>query len=104
MLARSDIGNNDMRHQEAIYAIQELNPMMDQNQAKDLLEQHVFPKTYLDGKIKNKTLKVQATTMEQTAIAYQSQWRWYIFFTSMFNDLQRKNGGYATRPARHLDS
>ena len=72
VLARSDIGNNDMRHQEAIYAIQEVNPTLYQNQAKDLLEQRIFPKAYSDGEIERKTLKVQAATTERTAITYQS--------------------------------
>ena len=93
VLARSDRGNNGMRRLEAMDAIQEVNPTLYRKQAKDLLEKNVLPKAYADGKIKRKTLKVQATTTERTAITYQSQWRWYIFFTSMFNDLQRKNGG-----------
>ena len=93
VLARSDHGNNGMGRQEEIYAIQEVNPTLDQKQAKDLLERRVLPKSYADGKIKKKALKAQATTTEQTAITYQSQWRWYDFFTSMFNDLQRNNGG-----------
>ena len=57
------------------------------------MEKNVLPKAYADGKIKRKTLKVQETRTERTAITYLSQWRWYIFFTSMFNDLRRKNGG-----------
>ena len=91
VLARSDRGNNVMIRLEAMDAIQEVIPTLDQKQAKDLLEQLVLPKAYANGKIKRKTLKVQATTTELTDITYQSQWRWYSFVTSMFNNLRRKN-------------
>ena len=93
MLDRSDRGENGMSLLEAMGAIQWVNSTLDRKQAKDLLERRVLPKAYADGKIKRNTLKVQATTTERTAIMYQSQWRWYSFVTSMFNDLRRKNGG-----------
>ena len=93
MLARSDRGNNGMSRLEAMDYIQEVNPTLDRKQAKYLLERRVLPKAYTDRKVKRKTLKVQATTTERTSITYQSQWRWYSFVTSMFNDQQRNNGG-----------
>ena len=50
VLAQSDCGKNFMSRQEAIYAIQEVNPTLDWKQAKDMLERRVLPKSYADGK------------------------------------------------------
>ena len=58
VLARSDRGNYGMSRLEAVDTIHEVNPTLDRKQAKDLLERRVLPKTYADGKIKTKTLKV----------------------------------------------
>ena len=58
-----------------------------------MLERCVFPSAYKYGKIKKKTLKVRATTTEQTSITHRLQWRWYDFVTSMFNEPRRKNEG-----------
>ena len=104
VLARSYCGNNGMSRLEAMDNIQEVNPTLDQKQAKNLLERRVLPKAYTGGKIKRNTLKVQSTTTEGTAITYWSQWLWYSFVTIMFNYLRRNNGGCAKRPARHLES
>ena len=70
VLACSDRGNNGMSRLESMDAIQEVNHTLDQKQAKDLLERRVLPKAYADGKIKRNTLKLQATTTEQTDITY----------------------------------
>ena len=48
VLAWSDHGNNGMSLQEAIDAIQEVNPTLDRKKAKDLLERHILPKSYTD--------------------------------------------------------
>ena len=88
----SDHGNNSMSCQEAIDALQGVNPTMYRKQAKDMLEQRALPKSFAYGKIKKNTLKLQTTTTEWTSITYQSQWNWYEFFMSMFDNLWRKNG------------
>ena len=50
VLARPDRGNNGMSRLEAMDDIQEVNPTLDRNQAKDLLERRVLPKACADGK------------------------------------------------------
>ena len=104
VLARSDRGDNDMSHLEEMDAIQEVNPTLEQKQAKYLLERRVLPKAYADGKIKRETLKVQATTKERTAITYRSQCSGIALSRACSMTCRGRMGGYEKIPARHLES
>ena len=51
--------------------IQDINPTLDWNQAKDNLDRGLLTKAHADGKSKRINLKVQVTTTERTDITYQ---------------------------------
>ena len=56
VLVRSDLGENGMRRAEAMDEIQEMNPTLEQNQAKYQLYCSVLTKYHTDGKIKKKSI------------------------------------------------
>ena len=93
VLVQADRGNNVMGHSEAMYAIQEINPTLEQKQAKYKFDRNVLTKSYDNGKIKKRNFKEQAITTERTSIMYQPQWHWYGFLTGMLNDMRKKNVG-----------
>ena len=71
VLVQADRGNNVMGHSEAMYAIQEINPTLEQKQAKYKFDRNVLTKSYDNGKIKKRNFKEQAITTERTSIMYQ---------------------------------
>ena len=71
VLVWSDHGKNRRRLAEAMDEIQDINPTLDWNQAKDNLDRGLLTKAHADGKSKRINLKVQVTTTERTDITYQ---------------------------------
>ena len=84
VLAQYDRGNNGMGLKEATGAIQELKPKLNHKQSVDQLYRNIVLAYFAAGKIKQKFLKAQTTTTDQSAITHESHLRWYVFVPGFF--------------------
>ena len=71
VMVQEDLGRNDMSRTEAMYKIQDINPMLERNQDKYQLDRCILTKSHADGKIKRRNLKAKDTTTERTSITYK---------------------------------